>query len=42
VIQAGIVRVVYPAGEVIPDRWREEFMLSASMLAEAGVSLEAV
>lgn len=41
-IQAGIVRVVYPGDEPVPERWREEFELSSKMLAEAGVSLEAV
>jgi dCMP deaminase len=36
-IQAGVNEVAYPAGQEIPDRWREDFELSTSMFAEAGV-----
>ena len=38
-IQAGVVEVVYPADVEIPDRWKEDFELSASMMEEAGISV---
>ncbi len=41
-IQAGVSEVVYPAGLVIPERWRADFELSSSMFAEAGVSVRTV
>jgi len=41
VIQAGIVRVVYPAG-LCPDRWAEDIALAERLFAEAGVILEKV
>ncbi len=36
-VQAGIVEVVYPEDIEIPDRWKEDFELSASMMEEAGI-----
>tara|TARA_B100000686_G_scaffold286334_2_gene311023 strand:- start:59 stop:526 length:468 start_codon:yes stop_codon:yes gene_type:complete len=38
-IQAGIVEVVYPEDIEIPDRWKADFELSASMMEEAGISV---
>lgn len=35
-IQAGVVRVVWPACEV-PDRWRRDFDLAVRVMVEAGV-----
>jgi dCMP deaminase len=39
-IQAGIMRVVYPQEVEIPERWRKDFNLSQKILAEAGVIVE--
>jgi dCMP deaminase len=36
-IQAGIVRVVYPQVAVIPERWQADFDLSRSIMDEAGI-----
>lgn len=36
-VQAGVGEVVFPADLEIPDRWRADFDLSMTMLAEAGV-----
>ncbi len=36
-VQAGVSEVMYPAELQIPDRWREDFEISSSMLDEAGV-----
>jgi dCMP deaminase len=36
-VQAGVGEVVFPADLEIPDRWRDDFDLSMTMLAEAGV-----
>ncbi len=38
-IQAGIIEVVYPADVEIPERWKDDFDLSASMMEEAGISV---
>ncbi len=35
-VQAGVREVVFPQGEV-PERWREDFEMSVSLLKEAGV-----
>jgi len=40
-VQAGIARVVWPQLE-LPDRWRQDFELAASILSEAGVEAGAV
>jgi dCMP deaminase len=40
-IQAGIKQVVYPDSD-IPDRWREDFSLAASMFAEVGVKVKII
>ena len=36
-VQAGVHEVVFPAALDIPDRWREDFDMSMTMLHEAGV-----
>lgn len=36
-VQAGVGEVVFPANLAIPERWRADFDLSMTMLAEAGV-----
>lgn len=36
-IQVGIQEVVYPSSTSIPERWRDDFELSSTMFAEAGV-----
>ncbi len=41
-IQAGVVRVVYPADKPVPERWAEDFAMSTAMLIEAGVTIVAV
>jgi dCMP deaminase len=41
-IQAGIARVVYPAGLSIPDRWRDDFRISGEMFTEAQVRVDEV
>jgi dCMP deaminase len=41
-VQAGVHEVVYPDGLEIPERWREDFDMSMSMLAEAGVNRRTV
>jgi dCMP deaminase len=41
-VQAGVQEVLFPAGLDIPERWREDFELSMSMLQEAGVRLRPV
>lgn len=38
-IQAGVIEVVYPAEQEIPDRWQDDFALSTSLLIEAGVAV---
>lgn len=38
-IQAGVRRIIYPAGLEIPERWREDFNISSDMLREAGLSV---
>ena len=40
-VQAGIREVVFPADEV-PERWREDFDLSLSLLREAGVGVRGI
>ena len=40
-IQAGIIEVVYPGDVVIPERWKDDFDLSASMMEEAGIRVRA-
>ena len=37
IIQAGIIRVVSPAGVVIPLRWQADFALSQDIMDEAGI-----
>jgi dCMP deaminase len=41
-VQAGISRVLYPAGLAIPERWREDFELSNELLSEARVEVQAI
>jgi dCMP deaminase len=41
-IQAGIARVVYPSGLSIPDRWRDDFLVSSEMFTEAQVRVDEV
>jgi dCMP deaminase len=41
-VQAGISRVLYPAGLTIPERWREDFELSSELLSEARVEVQAI
>jgi dCMP deaminase len=41
-VQAGIEQVVFPSGLDIPERWREDFAMSMSMLREAGVGTREV
>ena len=36
-VQAGVCEIVYPSGLEIPERWREDFELSLSLLDEAGI-----
>ena len=40
IIQAGITRVVSPS--YIPNRWKEDFLLSTALFAEANVEQEFV
>ncbi len=41
-IQAGISEVVIPSGLEIPDRWREDFELSMSLMRESGLNIRSV
>lgn len=41
-VQAGVKRVVVPAGLEIPPRWQSDFELSMALLEEAGVQLQEV
>lgn len=41
VIQAGIIEVIFPV-VLIPERWKEDFSLSAQILNEAGVRLTSI
>jgi len=41
-IQAGVTEVLYPAGQVIPERWQVDFDLSNQMFSEAGIRVHAV
>lgn len=41
-IQAGILEVVYPSPEGIPERWLEDFTISNGMLEEAGVLVRTI
>ena len=41
-IQAGISEVVIPSGLEIPDRWREDFELSMSLMRESGLNIRRV
>jgi len=41
-IQAGISEVVIPSGLEIPDRWREDFELSMSLMKESGLNIRSV
>ena len=41
-IQAGISEVVIPSGLEIPDRWREDFELSMSLMRESGLDIRSV
>jgi dCMP deaminase len=41
-VQAGISRVVYPAGLSIPERWRDDFELSGGLLREAQIEIHVV
>jgi hypothetical protein len=41
-VQAGVREVLYPADVEIPERWREDFETSMTMLAEAGVATRSV
>jgi dCMP deaminase len=41
-IQAGVKEVIYPAQLEIPERWRDDFELSTSMFAEAGLLVRGV
>jgi len=41
-IQAGITKIVFPEDQDIPDRWREDFEIAMSMMAEAGVLVHQV
>lgn len=41
-VQAGIHRVVVPAGIAIPERWTADFNLSGEMLREAQVELSEI
>jgi dCMP deaminase len=40
--QVGIAQIVYPNGIEIPDRWKDDFKLSMSLLQEAGVQVRAI
>ncbi len=41
-VQAGVKEVVYPGSLSIPDRWKDDFEMSMSMLEEAGVGTREV
>ena len=41
-VQAGIAEVIYPAALTIPDRWKDDFDMSTTMLSEAGVRVRDV
>ena len=41
-IQAGVVEILYPAGQEIPERWKSDFDLSNQMFAESGVRVHPV
>jgi dCMP deaminase len=41
-IQAGVGEIAYPAGLEIPERWRDDFTISSTMLDEAGVLVRTV
>lgn len=41
-VQAGLAEVIFPAGIVIPERWRGDFDLSLAMLHEAGIAVRTV
>lgn len=37
-VQAGVKEICYPADLEVPERWLEDFNMSMSLLAEAGVT----
>ena len=41
-VQAGVSEVVYPGSVEIPERWREDFEMSAEMFSEAGLIVRTV
>ena len=41
-IQAGIVEIVYPETNGIPERWQDDFNTSNGMLHEAGIQVRTV
>ena len=41
-IQAGIVEIVYPETDGIPERWQDDFNISNGMLHEAGIQVRTV
>lgn len=41
-IQAGIVEIVYPETNGIPERWQDDFDTSNGMLHEAGIQVRTV
>ena len=41
-IQAGIVEIVYPETNGIPERWQDDFNTSNGMLQEAGIQVRTV
>lgn len=40
--QVGLKEVVYPKASVVPERWKDDFELSAMLLQEAGVLLRTI
>ena len=38
-IQSGVGEIIYPVGCEIPERWQEDFEISAEMIKEAGLVL---
>ncbi len=41
-VQAGVCEVAYPADLHVPERWREDFAMSMTMFAEAGLDVREV